>query len=191
MMTMKQAGNKIILAGYRATGKSSIGRELAGRLGLDFVDMDQMLEERFGPVKDIVADKGWPFFREQEARLLEELVDKDNLVLATGGGAVMHEEAWQRLIRTGLAVWLTSDIDKICRRLTDDSVTEGQRPSLTGADVLDEVRKVLAEREPLYKKGSHITVDSNRTISEVADDIETRFRQYRKRGQFLQRTNDE
>lgn len=161
--------HKIILTGYRATGKSAVGRLLADRLGLSFFDMDSCLEERAGrPIRQLVAEHGWEQFRELERNLLAELVDQTGMVISTGGGAILHQESWRRLSRTGLVVWLTADIDTICRRLTEDSNSVEQRPSLTGADICTEAAMVLAEREPLYAKGSHlsITTDDN-TVEQI------------------------
>ncbi|MDH5524359.1 MAG: shikimate kinase [Desulfobulbaceae bacterium] len=153
--------HKIILTGYRATGKSSIGLMLAERLKLDFIDMDELIEARAGSsIHDMVAEKGWDYFRGLERDLLAELICRKNVVIATGGGAILHQSIWDQLRRTGLVVWLTADIDTICRRIENDAKSEGQRPSLTGDDILAEVASVLAERDPLYEKGSQLTIDT-------------------------------
>lgn len=167
---------KIILTGYRATGKSSVGKILAVELGFDFVDMDKVLEERHGKISELVAEKGWGFFRAREKELLTELVAVTGKVIATGGGAIMHEEEWQQLKKSGMVIWLTSDIKSICDRLSVDPATEGQRPSLTGTDIKEEAAAVLAEREPLYRKGSHLEIDSNRSLDEVVADIMSSLR---------------
>ena len=164
---MLQSGLKIILTGYRACGKSVVGRLLAARLQFDFLDMDKEIEARTGSsISEMVAAHGWPYFRERERQLLAELVDHDRLVIATGGGAIMHEDVWQRLQQTGLVVWLQADIDTIAARLAGDAVSEGQRPSLTGGSIAQEIEKVLAERLPLYEKGSHLAVDTGRRTPE-------------------------
>ncbi|MFZ5775969.1 MAG: shikimate kinase [Thermodesulfobacteriota bacterium] len=166
--------HKIILTGYRATGKSAVGSLLAVRRGLSFLEMDTCLEERAGrPIRQLVAEEGWESFRELERNLLAELVDQTNLVISTGGGAILHQEAWRRLMGTGLVVWLIADIDTICRRLTEDQKSEGQRPSLTGADICTEAAMVLAEREPLYAKGSHLSLGTDEdSVEAIVDRIE-------------------
>ena len=163
---------KIILSGYRATGKSTIGRLLAERLNVDFIDMDKVLVERHGEISDLVKERGWDYFRAREKELLEELVVSREAVISTGGGAVLHQDVWRELKETGLVVWLTADLETICRRLEMDSVSDSQRPSLTGRNIKDEAAKVLAEREPLYRKGSHLTVDSTKPLAEVVAEIE-------------------
>ena len=166
---MVQFGFKIILTGYRACGKSVVGRLLAERFGVDFLDMDKEIEAREGlSISEMVAAHGWPYFRERERRLLAELVDRDRVVVATGGGAIMHEEDWRRLQETGLVVWLTADIATIVARLNADAATQGQRPSLTGNSITREIETVLAERIPLYEKGSHLKIDTGgRTPEEI------------------------
>ena len=158
---MLQSGFKIILTGYRACGKSVVGRLLAQRLQFDFLDMDKEIELREGcSISEMVAAHGWPYFRERERQLLEELVDRERLVVATGGGAIMHEDAWQKLQATSLVVWLQAETAIIAARLAGDAATAGQRPSLTGDSITQEIETVLAERTPLYEKGSHLAVDT-------------------------------
>ncbi len=168
---MIQSALKIILTGYRACGKSLIGRLLAQRLGLDFLDMDKEIEAREGcTVSAMVARHGWPYFRERERLLLAELSTRERLVVASGGGAIMHEEVWQRLRETALVVWLTADTATIAARLAGDAATAGQRPSLTGGNVIREIEGVLAERTPLYEKGSDLAVDTGRrSPAEIVD----------------------
>lgn len=168
---------KIILVGFRATGKSSVGRLLAEHLGVDFLDMDQVLTARHGEISALVAARGWDFFRAREKELLRELLDLKEGVIATGGGAVLHQELWPLMRETGLVVWLTSTLELICRRLTSDPVSTSQRPSLTGRDIGAETATVLTEREPLYRSAAHLSVDSNRPIPEVVAEIEAFLRQ--------------
>ncbi|MFA7384011.1 MAG: shikimate kinase [Desulfurivibrionaceae bacterium] len=165
---------KIILTGYRATGKTLVGLMLAQRLTLDFIDMDEMLEARAGqPISQFVAQQGWGEFRLLERDLLAEMICRKDAVISTGGGAILHQEIWNLLRQTGLVIWLTADIDTICRRLSEDEKSASQRPSLTEADIYLEAAQILAEREPLYKKGSHLTVDtSNKTAGEIVHLIE-------------------
>ncbi|MDH5297583.1 MAG: shikimate kinase [Desulfobulbaceae bacterium] len=167
---MVESGLKIILTGYRATGKSTVGRLLARRLSIDFLDMDKEIEARAGTtIREMVASHGWPYFREMERALLAELAGRDRLVIATGGGAVIHGEEWQRLKDTGLVVWLTADPATIGLRLAGDHVTAAQRPSLTGSGTGREIESVLAQRTPLYQQGSHLAVDTvGRTLEEIA-----------------------
>lgn len=174
---MSKPIHKIILIGFRATGKSSVGRLLAEHLGVEFLDMDQFLTARHGEISQVVAEHGWEWFRTREKELLKELIDLKEGVIATGGGAVLHQELWPAMRESGLVVWLTSTLELICQRLTVDPASGSQRPSLTGRDIRAETATVLAEREPLYRAAAHLSVESNRPVGEVAGEIAELLRQ--------------
>jgi shikimate kinase len=151
----------IVLTGFRATGKTSVGRALAARLEWAFVDTDALLCERLGaPIAEIVGRHGWAFFREAEARLLPELAARVETVVATGGGAIEHRQEWQELRKSGFVVWLDADIVTIRQRLGDDPHSLQQRPSITGHDVKDEIEELLHKRKPLYWAGSDLRVET-------------------------------
>ncbi|MEW6220096.1 MAG: shikimate kinase [Thermodesulfobacteriota bacterium] len=153
---------KIILVGYRACGKTTVGRLVARRLGLDFVDLDREIEASCGcSIRELVAAQGWETFRARERELLARSIGRENLVLATGGGAILHQEVWPRLMASGLVIWLDASHETIVGRLQRDAATAGQRPSLTGAGVAEEVAAVLAVRTPLYQAGCHLRLDTD------------------------------
>lgn len=170
---MKFQKEKILLTGYRGTGKSSIGKILADLLGFDFIDTDLAIEKRQGEsIAEMVGRGGWDTFRRKEEDLLRELARRKNIVIASGGGSVMHEKAWKKLRENALAVWLTVDIKTICQRLSADSNTDDQRPALTEMGTMDEISMVLSERQPLYKKSSDLTINTEgKTPEEVAEVI--------------------
>lgn len=169
---MKQKKKKIILTGYRATGKTTVGKYLADQLGFNFIDTDQEIESGYGaPISQIVASHGWDHFRKLEKELLERLVSAGDHVIATGGGAIMHQETWQKLRESSFVVWLTADTETICRRLASHSATSSQRPSLTGMDIIEEVESVLAERCPLYEAGADIKIQSEKPVPIVTEEI--------------------
>ena len=170
---MKFQKEKIILTGYRATGKSSIGKILADMLGFGFIDTDETIEKRQGEtITEMVGRGGWDLFRRKEENLLLELARSRNKVIASGGGSVMHERAWSKLRQDALVVWLTADIKTICRRLAADGDTEDQRPPLTEMGTMDEIAMVLSQRQPLYEKSSDITIDTEgKNPEEVAEII--------------------
>jgi shikimate kinase len=171
--SMKFQKEKIILTGYRATGKSSIGKILADMLGFGFIDTDETIEKRQGEtITEMVGRGGWDLFRRKEENLLLELARSRNKVIASGGGSVMHERAWSKLRQDALVVWLTADIKTICRRLAADGDTEDQRPPLTEMGTMDEIAMVLSQRQPLYEKSSDITIDTEgKNPEEVAEII--------------------
>lgn len=170
---MKFQKEKVLLTGFRATGKSSVGKILAKRLGFDFVDTDKAIQTRQGKtIAEMVARGGWELFRSEEKKMLQELAVAGNVVIATGGGAVMHQETWAALRKEGLCVWLTAGPEVICKRLAEDSATEDQRPSLTGMGAMDEIALVLKERQELYRKSSDLSLSTEgRTPVQLAEII--------------------
>jgi shikimate kinase len=153
--------DRIVLTGFRATGKSAVGERLAEVLGYGFLDTDRELAaEMRCSIDEYVGRHGWAAFRELERRLLARLAGKHRLVIATGGGSIMHREEWGRLRENSLVVWLTADAGTIRHRLEQDGLSGSQRPSLTGDDVLTEVDRLLVEREPFYRQGSDVAIDT-------------------------------
>lgn len=149
----------IVLIGYRATGKTTVGRSLADRVGRPFLDADAELESRSGrTIRDLFARDGEPAFRDLEERTIAELCEgSPGAVLATGGGAVLREANRRALKRFGVVVWLSAPPEVLVERLRRD---EGERPALTSSGLLDEVAGVLAAREPLYREAADIVVDA-------------------------------
>jgi len=151
----------IFLIGFRAVGKTTIGRKLAERLGFSFLDTDVLIcEQKGATVSEIVAAEGWDEFRRCEQEILRTLGTRQRCVIATGGGAILHRHLWPQLKKYGHVVWLSADPDIICQRL--EAASAGQRPSLTGKAVCDEVRDILAIREPMYREIADIIVDTGR-----------------------------
>ena len=168
----------VLLIGYRAVGKTTIGRLLARQLDVDFVDTDALIVAQAGmSVAELVKSEGWEGFRAREAEVLTTMADRDRCVVATGGGAILHQEAWRVLKTAGTVVWLAADQAVITARLTADQVTASQRPSLTGDGVAEEVARVLAEREPRYRELADLQVDSGvlrpeQAVAEIMDWLE-------------------
>ena len=161
----------LYLVGYRATGKTSVGRALADVLGRDFVDADALLTAEAGEdVAGIVAREGWEGFRDRESAMLARLSASRGLVVATGGGVVTRPQNVEMLRATGIVVWLTASPAVIAARMGADVKTASLRPSLTGADVLDEIRSVLSAREPLYAGAAHFTVATDgKSVAHIRD----------------------
>ncbi len=154
----------IVLVGMMGVGKSSIGRRLAARLGIPFVDADAEIEAAAGmSIADIFARHGESDFRSGEARVIARLLEGGPQVLATGGGAVMNAET-RALIKTkGVSVWLNAEVDVLMRRI---SKRRHERPMLQTADPAATLRELLAVREPVYAQ-ANITVQSREVPHEA------------------------
>ena len=173
--SVKEVCNKINigLIGYRCSGKTTVGEILANELGMDFLDTDAMIEERVGcSIEALIPSKGWDHFREIEKGVVQEVSMRDNLIIATGGGVVMDERNVQLLRENGLLVWLTASTEVLKERMLKEVRLGRIRPSLTGADPVDEITDVLKLRAPLYKRASHLAVDTtNHDPEQVAQII--------------------
>lgn len=167
--------NRIILIGFRATGKSTVGRLLAERLGWSFVDLDEYLEKKLGKsIRQVVEEGGWEAFREEERKAMREFAGKSNLVLSLGGGAVTHEVEMEALKEGALVVWLVASVETILERLSRDPKSATRRPALTEKAPEEEVRELLAAREPLYARFANLKFDTE-TLS--PDEIVRRLRE--------------
>jgi shikimate kinase len=159
----------LVLIGYRATGKTSVGIRLAEALHRPFVDLDQVLVSEAGrSVADIVAQDGWAEFRRLEKALVARYRDAQRLVLATGGGVVLNPNNVAALRENGIIIWLTADPAAIQARLAQDQPRDANRPSLTGEDTVREVLEVLEARAPLYQAAAQISIDTtHRSVAQV------------------------
>lgn len=143
---MQHHGN-VILVGFMGTGKTTIGRALASKLKLDFVDMDVELEARAGkPIPLVFRDDGEPAFRRMERSLVVELSQRRNLVIAAGGGVVLNPDNLGDFKAAGRVICLKAQPDEIIRRLAGCH----HRPLLETGDKGERVRSLLAQRQPLY-----------------------------------------
>lgn len=165
----------IFLIGYRATGKSTVGRLVASRLGADFLDTDQAIEARIGmTIAELFEKEGEPRFRDLEGEALEAVAKVEKpTVVGTGGGMIIRPAHADRMRELGRVIWLSATAATIRARLAGDESTATSRPSLTGASAIDEVDAVLTERTPIYRKASEIEVpvDPPRTPDEIADEV--------------------
>lgn len=163
----------IFLIGPRACGKTTVGKLLAAKRGLAFVDCDRVMQVRLGEsIADFVARRGWDAFRDFEAEILAELTGLGDQVVATGGGAVLRPENRRRMREAGTVFYLQADADTLAARLALDPLHE-QRPSLTDASLVDEAAQVLCERESLYRETAHHVVSAELAAEAMLDIIET------------------
>jgi shikimate kinase len=164
---------RVYLIGPRGSGKTTVGRLLANRLGWEFVDADQQLEARAGQsIAEIFASEGEVGFRSREAELLGELTGRENHVIACGGGVVLRPENRARLRTGGFCIYLTGDSPTLFGRIACDPATADRRPALTGLPGALEIEQILREREPLYREVAHLSVATDgRSPADVVSDI--------------------
>jgi shikimate kinase len=160
----------LVLIGYRGTGKTSVGKLLAERLGRQLVSTDAEVVRRATlSIPEIVKQFGWDRFRDLESDVCLELSGKDRLIIDTGGGIILRPRNVEALKTKGVLFWLTAAVRTITERIGGDT----QRPSLTGAkSFTDEVEEVLRDREPLYKAAAdHVIQTDGRSLAQVAEAI--------------------
>ena len=154
----------IVLVGMMGAGKSSIGRRLAHRLALGFVDADSEIEAAAGmTIAEIFASYGEPYFRSGEQRVIARLLDSGPQVLATGGGAFMNAETRAGIRAKGLSVWLKAEFDVLMKRVRRRATAD--RPMLQG-DPAQRIRQLIDERYPVYAEAD-VTVMSRDVSHEV------------------------
>jgi shikimate kinase len=146
----------IVLVGMPGCGKSALGRRLAPRLELPFLDVDDEIERAAGKsIKDIFTEHGEAYFREGERKVIARLLASGPQVLATGGGALLAEETRANVRRAGISIWVKADVPLLVRRVTKRST----RPLFEGRDPEAVVRELMDARLPLYA-AADITVQS-------------------------------
>lgn len=152
----------IYLIGFRCTGKTTLGKMIAQKLGRPFVDLDMVVTDRAGKtVEALVAESGWKAFRRLEKEALLKVSHQKGGVVATGGGIILDPENATTLRESGHVIWLTASPELIIKRMQTDSDNLEQRPSLTGKGMINEVEEVLKERDPLYRSVAHQVVDTD------------------------------
>jgi shikimate kinase len=163
----------IFLVGPMGAGKSTIGRQLAQSLGYEFQDSDQEIQRRTGvDIATIFEFEGEAGFRNRERQVIEELVQQDNIVLATGGGAVMVPENRQQLAARGLVIYLHCSPEQQYARTARDR----NRPLLDTEDPQQKLRDLMAEREPVYRQVADMVVSTERRgTSSVVKEIRRRL----------------
>lgn len=164
----------IILVGLMGAGKSSVGRRLAEKLHLPFVDADNEIETAAGKsIPEIFADHGEDYFREGERRVIARLLENGCQVLATGGGAYMNQETRDRIKLHGISVWLKADFDVLLKRV----LKRNDRPLLRGQDPTHILKHLIAVRYPVYAEADVIVesrdVQHGQMVNEVIHALTT------------------
>jgi shikimate kinase len=162
----------IFLIGFRCTGKTTVARLLAEKLGWDWSDADSLLEARYGKsIRQIFASEGEAGFRDKEEQIFAEFCQLQRCVVATGGGVILRDINRQRMRSAGKVVWLTADAQTIWDRFQADPATSNRRPPLTVGG-LAEIEEVLKIREPLYRGCADLIISTTeRSTEEIAQQI--------------------
>ena len=169
---MLDAGN-IFLVGPMGSGKSAVGRRLAARLGLEFVDSDEEIESRTGvDISYIFEREGESGFRQRERDVLDELTRRQGVLIATGGGAVLDADSRERLKVRGCVIYLRTSVgQQLARTRRGD-----QRPLLNNADPRGTLERLMQQRAPLYEESADLTVDTDgRRVTAVVEEIVKRL----------------
>ena len=150
-------GGNIFLVGMMGAGKTTLGKALAQRTGREFLDTDRVLVERTGvPVATIFEIEGEEGFRRRESTVLADVAQRDNCVVATGGGIVIAEENRRVMRESGTVVYLRARIENLWERTRHDA----SRPLLSTPDPRATLASILEQREPLYRAAAHVVVDT-------------------------------
>jgi len=156
----------IVLVGMMGAGKSSIGRRLAGRLGIPFIDADSEIESAAGMTIPEIFDKhGEPYFRAGEARVIARLLANGPQVLATGGGSLMDAQTRALIGEKGVSIWLKADIDVLLKR----TKRRNDRP------LAEKIKGLLPAREPLYAQADIIVQSRDEPHDTIVDEIMVRL----------------
>ncbi len=148
-------GRPIVLVGLMGAGKTSIGRRLAEKMGLTFVDADHEIEAAAGKtIADIFAEHGETYFRDGERKVIARLMENGEQIIATGGGAYMNPETRARIREGGICVWLKADLDLLMKRV----MKRNDRPLLRTADPEAVMRRLIEDRYPVYAEAD-VTVE--------------------------------
>ncbi len=168
--------SNIFLIGPMGAGKSTIGRRLAKSLNKSFVDSDHQIEERTGvDIPTIFDIEGEDGFRKREAAMIDELSQSSNIVLATGGGAILREENRQHLMSRGTVIYLQTSVAQQLARTRHDR----NRPLLATEDPEARLTELMQVREPLYLDTADIVVDTdNRHSNQVCKEIQKNLKEY-------------
>jgi shikimate kinase len=159
MATQPGALERLALVGLPGSGKSTVGRQLARRLGWAFTDSDQEIEQRIGcSISSFFAREGEPAFRDVEEAVISDLMQSARGVVATGGGAVLRPGNRERLRACAQVIYLRSTPEEVYRRVRHDQ----NRPLLQVADPMARLRALYEERDPLYRETAHFVIETGR-----------------------------
>lgn len=173
--TLNPVPERIFLVGPMGAGKTTVGQQLAKRLGLEFVDSDKEIERRTGANIPLIFElEGEEGFRKREAAVIDALTQRPGIILATGGGAVLCAENRQHLASRGFVIFLHAPVEQLLERTYRDR----NRPLLQTENPRAKLEELMAMREPLYREVAHMTLETaNRTVRAVVQDVIKKLKQ--------------
>jgi len=168
-----EVGMNMYLIGYRCTGKSSVGKLLAAKLGMKFKDTDTELVKRTQrSISKLVETSGWEEFRRIEKNIIRELSELEKHVVATGGGVILDGDNVEYMKKTGIVVWLKASSQTIRERMKKDRETKEFRPALSVKGTIDEIDEILSARKRFYEEAMDFYIDTDYLdVSDVCHDI--------------------
>jgi shikimate kinase len=158
----------IVLVGFMGTGKTSIGKHLAEKLGCEFIETDDIIEQREGAsIKEIFEKKGEPYFRDVEKEVVREVSQKRGVVISAGGGAIIDDENFKNLKKNSVIICLEASPEVILKRTKGNTC----RPLLNVSNPRKKVEELLGKRKPYYKKADYCINTDGLTIEQVVGKI--------------------
>jgi shikimate kinase len=160
----------IVLIGLRGSGKTTVGKILAQKMGREFIEMDELIARKAGlTIPEIVKKYGWGKFRDIEEEITGQLAKLDNIINASGGGVVTNGKNIVKLKKNGVLVWLQASVDTLVNRTGED---KGRPPLVEGRSRREDMEITFKERKPFYQQAADLTVNTeNKTPEEVAEAI--------------------
>ena len=165
----------IVIVGMMGSGKSTVGKRLAHRLNLQFYDSDKTIEEREGlSVMDIYDFRGEEYFKQQETKVISEIINYGIVILSTGGGSLLIKEVRELIKEKAITIWLKANIETLYERVS----RRNTRPHLAGVDKLDTIQKLLKESEPVYQESDIIVESKDMEAHFVVDTILSKLKHF-------------
>ncbi|KRT65940.1 MAG: shikimate kinase, shikimate kinase [Candidatus Dadabacteria bacterium CSP1-2] len=167
-MIKNKTPKNIFLMGFMGAGKTTVGKILAKRLRLTFIDLDEVIEKELNlTIQEIFSRYGEDFFRDAETKALRSIADKDRYVVATGGGVVLRKENWQIMIANGITVYLRAPAEVLWTRVRNNT----SRPLLQVENPFERLCELFTQRIPQYEKADLIVDTENVSPEDVAEEI--------------------
>jgi shikimate kinase len=152
----------LFLIGYRCSGKTSVGRQLAEAIHRPFLDTDDLIVQKAGmDISRIVFEKGWGAFRDMERNMIQTVCRKHRQVIATGGGVVLDSSNTALMKSSGRIIWLKVSPQTVKIRLQQDVKAAGRRPSLSGKELMQEIDETLIQREVFYRHAMDFQIEAD------------------------------